>query len=103
MKKVFALVLTVVMVMAMFAGCGAKNYAADNTEYVIGVSGPLTGGAAMYGQAVVNSAQMAVDEINAAGGLNGIKFKLIAVDDMHDASKISTNYSSLLESGMQLS
>ena len=103
MKKVFALVLAILMVTTMFAGCGAKNYAEDNTEYIIGVSGPLTGGAAMYGQAVANSAQMAVDEINAAGGLNGISFKLIAVDDMHDASKISTNYSSLLESGMQLS
>jgi len=103
MKKVFALVLAILMVATMFAGCGAKNYAEDNTEYIIGVSGPLTGGAAMYGQAVANSAQMAVDEINAAGGLNGITFKLIAVDDMHDASKISTNYSSLLESGMQLS
>lgn len=103
MKKVFALVLAILMVATMFAGCGAKNYAEDNTEYIIGVSGPLTGGAAMYGQAVANSAQMAVDEINAAGGLNGISFKLIAVDDMHDASKISTNYSSLLESGMQLS
>ena len=103
MKKVFALVLTVVMVMAMFAGCGAKNYAADNTEYVIGVSGPLTGGAAMYGQAVVNSAQMAVDEINAAGGLNGYKFKLVATDDKHDATLVETNYANLLDQGMQIS
>jgi branched-chain amino acid transport system substrate-binding protein len=46
---------------------------------------------------------MAVDEINAAGGLNGIKFKLVATDDMHDATKVSTNYSSMLEGGMQLS
>jgi len=104
MKKVLALALAVMMVAAMFAGCAGKtNYAKDNTEYVIGVSGPLTGGAAVYGQAVANAAQIAVDEINAAGGLNGIKFKLVAVDDMHDPTKISTNYSSLLEGGMQVS
>lgn len=107
MKRVLAAVLCFVMVAAMFAGCKSsenkKNYAAKNTEFVIGVSGPLTGGAAVYGTAVKNSAQMAVDEINAAGGLNGIKFKLIATDDMHDPSKVSTNYSSMLEAGMQVS
>jgi len=101
--RILALALTAIMCLGMFAGCGAVNYAENNTEYVIGVSGPLTGGAAMYGIAVANSAQMAVDEINAAGGLNGIKFKLIAVDDMHDPTKISTNYSSLYEGGMQVS
>ena len=108
MKKYFALLMAAMMVVAMFAGCapsgsGETGYTANNTEFVIGVSGPLTGGAAMYGQAVANAAQIAVDEINAAGGLNGVMFKLVAVDDMHDATKISTNYSSMLEGGMQLS
>ena len=105
--KIIALTLSAVLLLGLFAGCagaGSDNgYTADNTEYVIGLSGPLTGGAAMYGIAVKNSAQMAVDEINAAGGLNGIKFKLVATDDMHDATKVSTNYSSLLEGGMQVS
>ena len=106
--KMLALVLTLALCIGLVAGCaesdsGATNYAANNTEYVIGVSGPLTGGAAVYGTAVYNSAQMAVDEINAAGGLNGIKFRLEARDDMHDATKIATNYSDLLEGGMQLS
>ena len=104
MKKFLALTLAVLMVAAMFAGCGGKkNYTKDNTEYVIGLSGPLTGSASIYGVAVKNAAQMAVDEINEAGGLNGVKFKLVAMDDANDATKISTNYSSLLESGMQLS
>ena len=103
MKKFLALMLAVIMVVSMFAACGKKGYTSDNTEYVIGCSGPLTGGAAVYGVAVQNSAQMAVDEINAAGGLNGIKFKLVMLDDKHDAANISTNYSSLLEGGMQLS
>ena len=104
MKKVLALTLAVLMVAGMFAGCGGKkNYTKNNTEYVIGVSGPLTGGAAIYGKAVQNAAQMAVDEINEAGGLNGIKFKLVVMDDKHDKTQIPTNYASLLEGGMQLS
>ena len=104
MKKTIAILLTLTLCLSLLAGCGGQSgYTANNTEYVIGVSGPLTGGAAMYGKAVANAAQMAVDEINAAGGLNGIQFKLVATDDMNDATKISTNYSSLLEGGMQLS
>ena len=101
--RLIALAIAVIFCVGLFAGCGETNYAANNTEYVIGLSGPLTGGAAMYGSAVANAAQLAVDEINAAGGLNGIKFKLIATDDMNDATKISTNYSSMYESGMQIS
>ena len=103
LTKTIALVLALVMCVGLFAGCGNTGYTAKNTEFVIGLSGPLTGGAAVYGTAVKNSAQMAVDEINAAGGLNGIMFKLVVTDDMHDATKISTNYASLLEGGMQLS
>lgn len=105
LMKVMALVLSMVLCLGIFASCdnGGANYAENNTEIVIGVSGPLTGGAAMYGIAVKNSAQLAVDEINAAGGLNGMKFKLVATDDMHDATKVSTNYSSMYEGGMQVS
>ena len=104
MKKL-ALLLAGALCVSALSGCGSSqnSYTANNKEYVIGVSGPLTGGAAMYGQAVANSAQIAVDEINAAGGLNGVPFKLVATDDMHDATKVSTNYSSLLEGGMQVS
>lgn len=104
MKKFLAIALAAMMVVSMFAGCANSNgYTANNTEFVIGVSGPLTGEAAIYGTAVANAAQMAVDEINAAGGLNGVKFKLIAMDDKHDATLVAGNYSALLEQGMQLS
>ena len=109
MKKVLAIVMAALMVAALFAGCspagnaGGSGDTAKNTEIVIGMSGPLTGGAAVYGIAVKNSAQMAVDEINAAGGLNGYKLKLIATDDQHDATKVATNYASLMNQGMQVS
>ncbi len=107
LTKVLSIILALVLSVSaifVFASCdNTPDYTSENTEYVIGFSGPLTGGAAMYGQAVQYSAQMAVDEINAAGGLNGVKFKLVATDDMHDATKVSTNYSSMLEGGMQVS
>ena len=105
MKKIakfLSLVMALCLVACCFTGCGS-NYTAENTEFVIGVSGPLTGAAAVYGVAVQQSAQMAVDEINAAGGLNGVKFKLHATDDTHDASKVAANYASMLEGGMQVS
>lgn len=101
-KKFLAAVMALVMLFG-FSACSSKNYTENNTEFIIGVSGPLTGGAAVYGTAVQNSAQMAVDEINAAGGLNGVMFKLIATDDTHDAAKVAANYASMLESGMQVS
>ena len=101
-KKLLAVALVLAVVFS-FAGCGKKSYTEANTEYVLGVSGPLTGGAAVYGVAVANAAQMAVDEINSNGGLNGVTFKFIATDDTHDATKVSTNYSAMLEAGMQVS
>lgn len=102
-KKLVALILCFVLAATCLTACGSNNYTANNTEYVIGVSGPLTGAAAVYGTAVQNSAQMAIDEINAAGGLDGVNFKLVALDDTHDATKVAANYASLLESGMQAS
>ena len=90
--KILAIMMILVLCFSSFVGCGKKEEA-----YVIGVSGPLTGGAAVYGTAVKNAAQMAVDEINAAGGLNGVKFKLVVTDDTHDPTKVSTNYASMLE------
>lgn len=101
-KKVIAVLLTIALLFSL-AACGGKNYTAKNTEFIIGVSGPLTGAAAVYGVAVKNAAQMAVDEINAAGGLNGVKFKFVATDDTHEASKVAANYATMLEGGMQVS
>ncbi len=101
--KILAVIMAAALMLGCLAGCGAKNYAAENTEFTIGVSGPLTGAAAVYGVAVKNSAQMAVDEINAAGGIDGVKIKLVVTDDVHDATKVAANYASMLEGGMQLS
>ncbi len=102
-KKILAMALCLIFALTCLTACGETNYSANNTEYVIGVSGPLTGAAAVYGVAVKNSAQIAIDEINAAGGLDGVKFKFVALDDTHDPTKVAANYASLLEQGMQVS
>ena len=103
LAKILALALALVMCLGAFVACGGKtNYAQNNTEFVIGLSGPLTGGAAVYGLGVKNGAQLAVNEINAQGGLNGVNFKLVALDDVNDASKLAGNYSTLFEGGMQV-
>ena len=99
MKKVFALVLTFAMVLAMFAGCGSSG-SADKNTIKIGMTGPLTGGASAYGIAVRGGMQIAVDEINAKGGLQ-IEFR--AEDDEADgADKAVSAYNSLKDWGMQI-
>ncbi len=105
-KKVMSFTLAAVMTVGSvfsLASCGNKNYAKNNETIKIGVSGPLTGGAAKYGVAVKNSAQMAIDEINAAGGLDGMMFELLALDDEHKKENVTTTYSSMYENGMQIS
>ena len=100
--KIVSLLLAIAMVVgmcAMFAGCDKKE---QSTTFRIGMSGPLTGGASVYGIAVKNSAQMAIDEINAAGGLDGVKFELIATDDQHDATKVPTNFDTMLDKGVHV-
>ena len=95
MKKLLALVLTLAMVTAMFA-VGAS---ADAGTIKIGMSGPLTGGAAVYGTAVARAAQIAVDEVNALGGL---QFELNCQDDELDAEKAVSAYNTLKDWGMQM-
>jgi len=100
MKKVLSIVVLFVCAFFMF-GCKKEK----ENVIVIGGMGPLTGGASVYGQAVYNSAKMAVDEINEKGGLNnGVKLKLEFLDDVHDPTKVATNYYDLLDKkGMQVS
>ena len=95
MKKLFALVMAVAMIASMFGACAS----AEAGTIKIGMSGPLTGGAAVYGNAVANAAQIAVDEVNALGGL---QFELNCQDDEHDAEKAVSAYNVLKDWGMQM-
>lgn len=78
------------------------NVTSDNGTLVIGGIGPITGGAAVYGVNVKNGAQLAVDEINEAGGVNGMKLELKFQDDEHDPEKSVTAYNALKDQGMKL-
>ena len=105
MKNTFKRVMAVAMVAVMlaaalcFAGCGSN----DKTTYFIGATGPLTGDAADYGIAVNNGAKLAIEEINAAGGLNGVLFDYEMKDDKATAPDAQTGYNALMDAGMQIS
>ena len=119
-KKLFSLGLAVAMAASLTA-CGGsgtagttkaaettaadKAGAADNAAaggvIKIGGIGPTTGGAAVYGLAVQHGAQLAVDEINAAGGINGWTIEFNFQDDEHDPEKSVSAYNTLKDWGMQ--
>ena len=99
MKKVFALILTAVMVLSLFAGCASSN-GSDSGQAVIkvGSSGPLFNDYAVYGAAVKNGLELAFEEINALGGL---QFEVRAEDDAADAEMAVNAYNTLMDWGMQ--
>ena len=100
-KKVASLALVAALAVSSFTACGnASN--ADATAFKIGGIGPITGAAAVYGQAVKNGAQIAVDEINAAGGINGFQIEYNFQDDEHDAEKSVNAYNTLKDWGVQM-
>ena len=111
MKKLGAGLCAAAMVVS-FAGCsenGSTNNASDNSSndsgsaaFKIGGIGPVTGGAAVYGQAVKNAAELAAEEINEAGGINGAKIEFKFEDDVHDAEKAVNAYNTLKDWGMQI-
>lgn len=108
-KKVLALVLVALLCLCCFAACGDKEPATTEPAETdaagtlkIGVIGPMTGGAALYGNAVKYGAQLAVQEINAAGGINGMQVELNVQDDTHDAEKAVNAYNTLKDWGMQI-
>ncbi len=93
-KKLFSVVLAVLMMAVCVSGVMAQD------AIKIGGTGPLTGGAAIYGNAVKNGAEIAKDEINALGGM---KIDLRYEDDAHDAEKAVNAFNTLMDWGMQVS
>ena len=79
-----------------------ESTATSGEVFKIGGIGPVTGAAAVYGLAVKNGAQIAVDEINADGGINGYQIEFNFQDDEHDAEKSVNAYNTLKDWGMQV-
>ena len=110
-KRVFAMLMACMMALSLVA-CGNKTNdnggsgdSADGagTETIkLGVVGPLTGGYANYGLSVQHDAQLAVDEINAAGGVNGKQLELSAQDSQGDPESAVAAYGKLMDWGMNV-
>ena len=86
------------------AADGETTAAAASGEgtFKIGGIGPTTGSAAVYGTAVANAAELAVQEINAAGGINGYQVELNFQDDENNAEKSVNAYNVLKDWGAQM-
>ncbi len=111
MKKFVSIVMVCAMCFCLLAGCGGSKApaaseapAAETSEgasFMFGGIGPITGENAIYGQAVMNGAQIAVDEINAAGGVNGSPVQFRFEDDVADGETSVNAYNNLMDWGMQ--
>ncbi|MBP1755704.1 MAG: branched-chain amino acid transporter substrate-binding protein [Firmicutes bacterium] len=99
MKRVLSLLVVMSVAVASLTACGG---ASKDDKFYIGGIGPVTGGAAVYGQSVKNGAELAVNEINAAGGVNGVKFDFKFQDDEADGEKAVNAYNTLKDGGMKL-
>lgn len=115
MKKRFLSLGLAMAMAASLTACGSSSSTTETTTaaagestaasgevFKIGGIGPVTGAAAVYGLAVKNGAQIAVDEINADGGINGYQIDFQFQDDEHDAEKSVNAYNTLKDWGMQM-
>ncbi|MEG2481239.1 MAG: ABC transporter substrate-binding protein, partial [Clostridia bacterium] len=92
MKKWISVLLTIMLVLSF-----ALPAMAEGETIKIGGIGCLTGPYAMYGIGVRNGIDLCIDEINAAGGINGQKVEVLWEDDEGDAAKATNAYSKLVE------
>ena len=104
MKKIFKKVLSGILAVSaaaagacMFTSCGKSEDEAD--ALFIGGVGPLTGKNAIYGTAAMRGAEIAVEEINALGGIQ-LKFK--SEDDVSDGETSVNAYNKLIDDGMKI-
>ena len=115
LKKALSFGLASAMVATALSGCGGDNSGSGTTDessqggssvasgetFKLGSMGPLTGPNASYGISVNQGAQIAVDEINAAGGVLGKQIELFFQDDESDAETAMSAYNKLMDNGIQ--
>ena len=104
-KKAASVALASALVLSM-AACGTNgggnSGSSDAMTFKLGGIGPTTGDNAIYGTAVKNGIQLAVDEINEAGGINGYQIEYQFEDDQSDSEKSVNAYNTLKDWGMQM-
>lgn len=108
--RILSLALVVLMSVSLFAGCGggtggstaAKDTPAANAGGAInvGILAPLTGSVSQYGNAVRNGAALYIEQVNAAGGVNGKTIAVFEYDEEGDPAKAVTGYSHLVDQGI---
>ncbi len=114
LKKLLSFGLASAMIATALSGCGNNDGSstpdgssdnggsvASGETFKLGGMGPLTGANASYGISVNQGAQIAVDEINAAGGVNGMQIELFFQDDESDAETAMNAYNKLMDNGIQ--
>ncbi|SHI19730.1 branched-chain amino acid transport system substrate-binding protein [Sporobacter termitidis DSM 10068] len=123
MKKILCIALVLIFAFGALAGCGsggtnttpsaspsasadgsaspsASGGAANGGTIKIGILGPLTGEAAQYGIAVSHGAQLYIDQINDAGGINGKKIETVVYDDKGDPTESVNAFSRMVDEGI---
>jgi len=105
MKKVLSLGLVSMMAVSLLAGCGKKDTGSSSSEFIIGGLGPLSGTAASYGVSVKQGAEIAIEEINKAGGVKvgeqTLQLKLNFLDDEATGEVALSAYNTLMDGGAQ--
>lgn len=97
-KQIISILATAAVI---FTGCGSNQVSESSDEIRIGSTFPLTGQYSKYGQSTVNGMEMAIEEINADGGIGGKKISLESLDDKGEMTDAVTSYHKLVQNGAQ--
>lgn len=116
MKKLLSIALVAIMALSTLAGCtapaaieasaadattaDAAQPAASGETIKVGILGPHTGDYAVYGLAVKNGAQLYIDQVNAAGGINGKQIETIVYDNKGDSTEAITAFTRMVDEGI---
>ena len=125
MKKLLSIALVAMLALSALAGCAAPAAsdasasdataanataadatAADATQAAsgetikVGILGPHTGDYAVYGLAVKNGAQLYIDQVNAAGGINGKQIETVVYDNKGDSTEAITAFTRMVDDGI---
>jgi branched-chain amino acid transport system substrate-binding protein len=90
LKKILISILVLSLIIVFFAGCGGNKTKVSSDEIKIGLNYELSGGVASYGGSNVDGILMAIEEINAAGGVLGKKITPVKVDNKSDSAEATS-------------